>query len=297
MQVDLGHLIKSKTPLTDGHIQYILYQMLLALHYLHSGNVIHRDIKPSNILIDEDCDIQLCDFGFARNFELNVEEKLTEYVVTRYYRAPEIMLASREYGKEVDIWSLGCTIAELATGKVLFPGKNYVQQIKLIFQSLGTPEDLSFITNPAAKKFVESLTAKPSASLKNKVDYPNADFMDLLSKMLEIDPRKRITAKEALAHPYFKDLGDLSHESEFKGVADFKFEKDPNVKIEDIQEEIIGEINYSKMRNKQKPLDPAKIIESISGPSKTDSKLAKVDEIMEKGTEGKVTKLEPCFIN
>mmetsp|Transcript_99781 Transcript_99781/g.149460 ORF Transcript_99781/g.149460 Transcript_99781/m.149460 type:complete len:95 (+) Transcript_99781:478-762(+) len=94
---------------------------------MHSANVIHRDLKPSNILATENCDIKMCDFGLARNIELDAEEGLTEYVVTRYYRAPEVMLSSHEYNKPLDIWSVGCTFAELITGGVLFPGDNYIK--------------------------------------------------------------------------------------------------------------------------------------------------------------------------
>jgi len=104
----------------------MVYQVARGLHFMHSANIVHRDLKPSNILTTEDCEIKICDFGLSRAIE-DQKDILTEYVVTRFYRAPEIMLSSQGYTKAVDIWSLGCTFAELMTFKVLFPGKNYIQ--------------------------------------------------------------------------------------------------------------------------------------------------------------------------
>ena len=154
----LQKIIFSKQELSDDHYQFILYQILRAIYYLHSANIIHRDFKPSNVLINEDCTIKLCDFGMSRNLKEN-DLTLTEYVVTRYYRAPEIMLSSHHYSKKIDVWSVGCSFAELLTKKFLFPGENYIAQIKLIIEALGSPseEDLNFISNESAKKYVRDL--------------------------------------------------------------------------------------------------------------------------------------------
>jgi mitogen-activated protein kinase 1/3 len=143
-------------------MQYILYQLLKAVKYMHSAQIVHRDIKPSNILATENCEICFCDFGLARQIEESDAEddknahSLTEYVVTRYYRAPEVMLSSHEYSTAIDIWSLGCAFAELLTRNILFKGTNYIQMIKMIFETLGKPpmEELSFITNQNARKYV-----------------------------------------------------------------------------------------------------------------------------------------------
>jgi len=291
MQIDLYHLIKTKQALTDDHIQYILYQLLRALLYLHSANVIHRDLKPSNVLATEECDIQICDFGLARIIDFNAEENLTEYVVTRYYRAPEIMLSSHEYSKAVDIWSLGCTIAELVTGKVLFPGQNYIQQIKLIIDTMGKPSEMAFVTNPNAKKYLDSLNSEPTTPLLTKVKYPNPDFLDLLSKMLEVNPAARITAKEALAHPYLKSLHDPMDEPEFKGEADFKFENDPNITLDEIKSAIIDEINLFKIKNKEPTFDKAKIL-SGSMTTKMDPKFLKLQETQMKNAHDDIMKPE-----
>jgi len=115
--------------LSDDHVQFIIYQILKAIKYLHSANIVHRDLKPSNLLASERCEIRICDFGLSRFIDETPKENapnITEYVVTRYYRAPEIMLSSHEYSKAVDIWSLGCTLAELVTRKILFKASDYI---------------------------------------------------------------------------------------------------------------------------------------------------------------------------
>lgn len=160
MDTDLYKIIKSNQELSDDHYKFIFYQICRALKFLHSANIIHRDIKPSNVLINEDCSIKLCDFGLSRNLRNGEQLMLTEYVVTRYYRAPEVMLSSHNYSKSIDIWSAGCTFAELLSHDYLFPGENYLSQIKLIIEMLGSPleEDMEFITNGHAKNYVQSFT-------------------------------------------------------------------------------------------------------------------------------------------
>ena len=154
MGTDLHRLLTSR-PLEKQFIQYFLYQILVRLHlffgiiaslltvrqrglkYVHSAGVVHRDLKPSNILINENCDLKICDFGLARI----QDPQMTGYVSTRYYRAPEIMLTWQKYDVEVDIWSAGCIFAEMLEGKPLFPGKDHVNQFSIITELLGTPPD------------------------------------------------------------------------------------------------------------------------------------------------------------
>ncbi len=151
---DLHRLLTSR-PLEKQFIQYFLYQIMVrfcgqraspeladmcsqrGLKYVHSAGVVHRDLKPSNILVNENCDLKICDFGLARI----QDPQMTGYVSTRYYRAPEIMLTWQKYDVEVDVWSAGCIFAEMLEGKPLFPGKDHVNQFSIITELLGTPPD------------------------------------------------------------------------------------------------------------------------------------------------------------
>lgn len=117
MGADLSNILKIQR-LSDDHIQFLVYQILRALKYIHSAGIIHRDLKPSNIAVNEDCELKILDFGLARH----TDQEMTGYVATRWYRAPEIMLNWMHYTQTVDIWSVGCIMAELITGKTLFPG-------------------------------------------------------------------------------------------------------------------------------------------------------------------------------
>ena len=135
METDLHRIIYSKQPLSIDHVQYFVYQILRGMKYIHSANVIHRDLKPSNLLVNANCDLKICDFGLARGIPGEHEHDrletmaLTEYVVTRWYRAPEIMLACHAYSKPVDVWSIGCIFAELILRKPYFPGNDYIDQV------------------------------------------------------------------------------------------------------------------------------------------------------------------------
>lgn len=129
----------------------ILMSRQRGLKYVHSAGVVHRDLKPSNILINENCDLKICDFGLARV----KESQMTGYISTRYYRAPEVMLTWRRYNEKVDIWSAGCIFAEMLLGRPLFPGKNHIDQFCVITQLLGSPPDnvISHITSPNVSDF------------------------------------------------------------------------------------------------------------------------------------------------
>ena len=118
-----------------------MYQLLRGLKYVHSAAVLHRDLKPSNLLLNANCDLKICDFGLARTAK-GPEDFLTEYVVTRWYRAPELLLSCAEYTAAIDVWSVGCIFAELLGRKPLFPGKDYVHQLNLITRVIGSPSEV-----------------------------------------------------------------------------------------------------------------------------------------------------------
>lgn len=149
MEADLHQIIRSEQPLSDAHYQYFIYQICRGLKYIHSANVLHRDLKPGNViliignlLVNADCELKICDFGLARGLtDAQDIGFMTEYVATRWYRAPEIMLAFRNYTKAIDMWSVGCILAELLGSKPLFKGRDYVDQLNQILGILGTPDD------------------------------------------------------------------------------------------------------------------------------------------------------------
>ncbi|CAH0522461.1 unnamed protein product [Peronospora belbahrii] len=224
METDLHRVIHSNQSISDDHVQYFLYQMLVAINYVHSAEVLHRDLKPSNILVNSDCDLKLCDFGLARGIQ-GMDSGLTEYVVTRWYRAPELLLSSR-YDKQMDVWAIGCILAEMLGRRPLFPGHDYLHQLKIIMDVIGSPSEdsLDFITNPKAKRFILRQPKKPKVPLSSVYPRATPQCLDLLEKMLVFDPRKRITIQEALAHPYLSLVRDRSVEKTCPSSFDFAFE-------------------------------------------------------------------------
>lgn len=136
MDKDLARIIDSKQRFSDQHLQYFLYQILRGVKFIHSANVLHRDLKPENIVVNLNCDLAICDFGLARGFDAGVGH-LTEYVVTRHYRPPELLLECAQYGKPLDVWSVGCIFAELIQRKVLFCGETPQHQLRLIIEKIG----------------------------------------------------------------------------------------------------------------------------------------------------------------
>ncbi|KAF1313731.1 Cmgc/mapk protein kinase, partial [Globisporangium splendens] len=229
METDLRRIIYSRQPLTDDHIQYFLYQILRALKYIHSANVLHRDLKPSNLLLNSNCDLKICDFGLARGVESDEDNmELTEYVVTRWYRAPEIMLSTKEYTKAIDIWSTGCIFAELLGRKPLFPGDDYTHQLQIICDKLGTPreDELHFVTSEKTKRFMKSQPMKPGVPFSKLYPATNPMAIDLLERVLVFDPAKRISVEEALAHPYLDSLHNADDEPVADSSFSFDFEKE-----------------------------------------------------------------------
>ncbi|GAB5373044.1 hypothetical protein AAMO2058_001716300 [Amorphochlora amoebiformis] len=229
MDTDLHQIINSKQQLTEGHVQYFLYQILRGLKYIHSAHVLHRDLKPSNLLLNSNCDLKICDFGLARvaNPKEDHHGDLTEYVATRWYRAPEIMLSWKEYTKAIDVWSVGCIFAEILGRKPLFPGEDYINQLHRIISVLGTPsfEDTEYIINAKAKSYVRSLAYQRGVDFKQLFPEASASALDLLTKMLQFSPKKRITVEQALAHPFLDKLHDPKDEPNAESHFDFSFEK------------------------------------------------------------------------
>jgi mitogen-activated protein kinase 1/3 len=295
-ETDLQHLFHSDQYFTNLHVQYLLYQILCGIHYLHSANLIHRDLKPGNILVNENCDLKICDFGLARatavmpawqaetakvdysngvvkgassvpnaplqNTPPEMKEPvtaagapssteaaippppglfrlMTKHVVTRWYRSPELIRLTEHYGPAIDMWSIGVILAELLmmqkengytprSRTALFPGRTCFpltadgpdvyqhpsDQLNLIFDLIGTPTlaDLRCVDNLTARQYLANLNLKQPCDLSAK--FPGADplAIHLLKQLLVFDPAKRITAKDALNHPFLKTIRDKKME-------------------------------------------------------------------------------------
>ena len=192
-------------PLTPELVKSYLYQILIAINFCHSKRILHRDLKPQNLLIDKDGIIKVADFGLARSFGIPIKT-LTHEILTLWYRAPEILLGQKEYSTPVDMWSIGLIFYEMAHRKPLFAGDCEIDQIFKIFQMFGTPNESTWpgVTRlPEFKLTFPQFKGKGISAYNRNIDHVG---LDLLSKMIQIDPCKRISAKQALQHPYFNDL-------------------------------------------------------------------------------------------
>jgi len=183
----------------------LMYQLLEGIAYCHDHRVLHRDLKPQNLLMNKKGDLKLGDFGLARAFGVPVRSYSNE-VVTLWYRAPDVLMGSRQYSTSIDLWSLGCIMAEMATGRPLFCGSSIRDQLMKIFKILGTPDTSVW------PKVTELPDWRPDFPVYPRIEldtlFPRLDPLgiDLLSKLLEYPPEKRISAEDALHHRYFHDL-------------------------------------------------------------------------------------------
>ncbi|XP_044871592.1 mitogen-activated protein kinase 7-like [Mauremys mutica] len=246
MESDLHQIIHSSQPLTLEHVRYFLYQLLRGLKYIHSANVIHRDLKPSNLLINENCELKIGDFGMARGLCTKPDEYkyfMTEYVATRWYRAPELMLSLHEYTQAIDMWSVGCIFAEMLGRKQLFPGKNYIHQLQLIMTVLGTPSAkvIHAIGADRVRAYIQSLPSRQPVPWESLYQQADRSALALLAKMLRFDPRERIAVAEALKHPFVAKYHDPDDEPGCVPAFDFDFDKQVLTK-ERIKEAIVAEI-------------------------------------------------------
>ena len=170
---------------------------------MHSANLLHRDLKPSNLLLNSECHMKVADFGLARSLDTRDPDQqplLTDYVATRWYRAPEILLGSNKYTKGVDMWSMGCILAELLLGKPVFPGTSTLNQLDRVMEVTGRPtqEDVDSINSPLAQTMLESLPPTKPKKLRDMFPTASDDALDLLKSLLQFNPNKRLTAEQAL---------------------------------------------------------------------------------------------------
>mmetsp|Transcript_107713 Transcript_107713/g.335886 ORF Transcript_107713/g.335886 Transcript_107713/m.335886 type:complete len:400 (+) Transcript_107713:148-1347(+) len=249
METDMATTLKSSQVLSDEHCQFFVYQILRGMKYVHSAEVIHRDLKPRSLLVNSNCDLKICDFGLAR---VRFSDKdwvcpMTEYVCTRWYRAPEVLCSWTDYSGAIDIWSIACIFVEMHTRKPLFPGNNTQHQLDLIINLLGAPgeEELKKIPNEKCRKFIT--TFPRTAGTPFNVAFPDLapEVPDLLTKMMCWDPETRLTVAEALQEPFFENLHCPEDEPvrEPLDTSDFEFER-RRITAAALREEIFHESLY-----------------------------------------------------
>jgi len=219
MSIDLHKAITSTMQLSESHAQAFACQILRGLKYLHSAGIVHRDLKPSNILLNADCTLRIADFGLARG-RAHDQEELTDYVVTRWYRAPELMLLTTGYYCEaVDLWSVGCIFAEIRMRKPLFKGDNHLDMLRRIGKVLGISEarDLSWLEEGVERQHREmavqlvrqlKIPEKPSMPLEECLPGSSEVCMAFVRRFLTLNPSGRVSAADALNHEYLAHLRD-----------------------------------------------------------------------------------------
>jgi cell division cycle 2-like protein len=237
-----GLMDEMSAPFTLSQVKTLLKQLLSAMETMHDRWIIHRDLKTSNLLLSNQGEIKVADFGLARKLGEPHRGKLTPVVVTLWYRAPELLLGATEYGWEVDVWSAGCIFAELLSGRPIFAGKTEPDQIHRIFSVLGMPNERSwpgFSALPHAAKI--SPVQQPFNTLHTLFPSLSPSGLDLMKRMLAYDPKTRISASEALAHKFFTEAPLPQDPSLFpswpsKGAG----EKYVHVTIRNVMKSIVG---------------------------------------------------------
>ncbi|OQR93960.1 mitogen-activated protein kinase [Achlya hypogyna] len=299
---DLEKLLHSPQYLTAEHIRWLLLDLLKALKYMHSASIVHRDLKPANVLLNlSPVAIKICDFGLARTIanptsaattsastkrkrdasptgaaaKKRIQRQLTEHVVTRWYRAPEIIFRDHDYSTGIDVWSVGCIFAELLSmqktsvpshfnREPLFPGvscfplspgasqmalpQDSQDQLNTILRVLGSmaDDDIAEVADPDVRFYLRSLPPQPPKSFQELYPGAEPDAIDLLHKMLHMNPRKRASVEDALNHPYLSSIRSIEEEDIVASYAiELEFDARPTaLSIADIRKLMAAEIAY-----------------------------------------------------
>ncbi|KAE8135852.1 kinase-like domain-containing protein [Aspergillus pseudotamarii] len=199
-----GSALSKSMGLGDAMVKKFMAQLIEGIRYCHSHRILHRDLKPQNLLIDRDGNLKLADFGLARAFGVPLRT-YTHEVVTLWYRSPEILLGGRQYSTGVDMWSCGAIFAEMCTRKPLFPGDSEIDEIFKIFRLLGTPDEIAWPGVTSFPDFKPTFPKWKREETRALVPGLEENGLDLLDALLEYDPARRISAKQACMHPYFQN--------------------------------------------------------------------------------------------
>ena len=285
-------LEESPEGLSPKLIKSLIYQMCKALAYMHKNNMIHRDIKPENLLIDENLNLKLCDFGFSRKVQLNKYNnninEMTDYVATRWYRSPELLLSGGIYGPHVDYWAVGCIMGELADGNPMFPGENEADQINCIIKVLGNlPDELTnmFYKNPLydGKKLLH--VAKPESLERRYMSKLGPTAIDFMKGLLQLDPKKRLNSDTVFKHKYFSCfINDEKNEKEKEKINN-NINNDANKKNEkkeNIEKNIISKNNVNNKGNNNENIN--NIIEKNKKNYETNIKQQNDTKVINKAT-------------
>ncbi|KAM3134463.1 Protein kinase domain [Paramecium bursaria] len=254
METDL-HIVIRGGILEEIHQRYIVYQILKALKYIHSAEVIHRDLKPANVLLDAECNVKVADFGLARSLitdKPDEESVLTEYVATRWYRAPEILLGSTHYSKAVDMWSVGCILGEMINGKAIFPGNSTLNQIERVIEVIGRPtsQDVASVQANLAQQILSNIPMRQRIGFTNFFPKANPQAMDLMRRLLSFNPEQRITVEQALKHPYVAAFHNETQEITTKPII-VPMNDNQKFSIKDYRDALYAEINKKKRDNRR----------------------------------------------
>lgn len=256
MESDLHAVIRANI-LEEIHKQYIIYQLVKAIKYMHSGQMLHRDIKPSNILLNSDCQVKVCDFGLARSIAQIHDHAqnpvLTDYVATRWYRAPEILLGSTSYTKGVDQWSVGCILGELILGKPIFPGTSTMNQLDRIMEVTGrpSPEDIDAIKSPFAATMLESLSVSRPRPLNEMFPSASVEALDLLRLCMQFNPNRRPSAHDSLRHPYVVQFHNPEDEFECERPIRIPIDDNTKLTVEDYRDRLYNEVLRKKKEQRR----------------------------------------------
>lgn len=194
-------------------IKSFMYQLLKGIAFCHDNRVLHRDLKPQNLLINKRGQLKLGDFGLARAFGIPVNTFSNE-VVTLWYRAPDVLLGSRTYNTSIDIWSAGCIMAEMYTGRPLFPGTTNEDQLLKIFRLMGTPSERTWPGISQLPEYKPNYQVYATQDLGLIIPQIDPLGLDILNRMLQLRPELRISANDALQHPWFHDLAQLQFQQQ-----------------------------------------------------------------------------------